>query len=61
MEPLNLSVSQKFQIERFSRDIDATNDINQLRKIAKELLVGWELQKAATNWAIRQNMTPPSV
>ena len=60
MEELKLSMSQQFAIERFNRDIDNCNNIDELRKIAKNLLQAWEMQKAATNWVIRQNMTPLS-
>jgi len=59
--PINLSVSQQFEIERFSRAIDATSDTSELRSIAKQLLQAWHTQKAATNWVIAQQMAPPSV
>lgn len=59
--PINLSVSQQFEIERFSRAIDATADTSELRNIAKQLLQAWHTQKAATNWVIAQQMAPPSV
>ncbi|MFZ9281448.1 MAG: hypothetical protein ACO24U_02015 [Prochlorococcaceae cyanobacterium] len=59
--PINLSVSQQFEIERFSRAIDATADTSELRSIAKQLLQAWHTQKAATNWVIAQQMAPPSV
>jgi hypothetical protein len=61
MEPstqqsFELSVSQCFEIERFNRAIDATADPEALRKIAKQLLQAWHSQKAATNWAIGQQL-----
>jgi hypothetical protein len=59
--PMSLSVSQQFEIERFSRAIDATQDTGELRSIAKQLLQAWHTQKAATNWVIAQQMAPPSV
>ena len=59
--PISLSVSQQFEIERFSRAIDATQDTSELRSIAKQLLQAWHTQKAATNWVIAQQMAPPSV
>jgi hypothetical protein len=51
-----LSVGQQFEIERFSRAIDATADAGELRSIAKQLLQAWHTQKAATNWVISQQM-----
>ncbi|MEB3259918.1 MAG: hypothetical protein VKP63_04735 [Cyanobacteriota bacterium] len=53
-DALELSMSQRFEIERFSRAIDATADPDDLRRIAKQLLQAWHTQKAATNWAIGQ-------
>lgn len=55
-QSIELSVSQRFELERFSRAIDATADPEALRSIAKQLLQAWHTQKAATNWAIRQQM-----
>lgn len=58
-QSIELSVSQRFEIERFSRAIDATADPEALRDIAKKLLQAWHTQKAATNWVIGQQMGPP--
>jgi hypothetical protein len=58
---IELSTTQQFEIERFSRAIDANADADQLRSLAKQLLQAWHTQKAATNWAIQQQMsTPPA-
>lgn len=58
---IELSVGQQFEIERFSRAIDAHTDAEQLRSLAKQLLQAWHTQKAATNWVIQQQMgaAPP--
>jgi hypothetical protein len=53
-DALELSISQRFEIERFSRAIDATADPDDLKRIAKQLLQAWHTQKAATNWVIGQ-------
>jgi len=53
---MQLTVSQQFEIERFNRAIDATADPEQLRNLAKQLLQAWHTQKAATTWAIHQQM-----
>jgi hypothetical protein len=57
--PMELTLGQKFEIERFNRAIDTTADLAQLRDIAKQLLQAWHTQKAATNWAIRQQIGSP--
>ena len=57
MEPLALTASQEFEIERFSRAIDATGDVATLRAIAKQLLQAWMTQKAATKWAMKQALS----
>lgn len=58
-QSMELSVTQQFEIERFNRAIDTTADVEQLREIAKQLLKAWHTQKAATNWAIRQQIGTP--
>lgn len=59
-QSIELTISQRFEIERFNRAIDGTADPEALRDIAKKLLQAWHTQKAATNWAISQQMgTPP--
>ena len=59
MEPLALTASQKFEIERFSRAIDATDDVAALKSIANQLLRAWMTEKAATVWAMKQTMPAP--
>lgn len=55
MESIELTTSQRFEIERMSRAIDGTSDVQALRDLSKQLLVAWMTQKAATIWAIRQS------
>ena len=52
--PIELSIGQQFEIERFNRALDATADPDQLRSLAKQLLQAWQTQKAATTWVIQQ-------
>lgn len=54
---IELTTGQQFEIERFSRTIDATADLEQLRDLAKQLLKAWYSQKAATTWIIREQFT----
>ena len=58
---MNLTPEQHFEIERLSRIIDAERDVNTLRKLCKDLLITWQLQRSCTNWAMRQSLqTPPT-
>jgi hypothetical protein len=59
-EPLSLSLGQKFELERMSRAIDSTVDIQTLQGLAKQLLQAWHSQKAATQWIMRQQLDSPS-
>lgn len=59
--PIQLTTGQQFEIERFSRVIDATADPEELRRVAKQLLRAWHSQKAATNWLIRQQVEAPAL
>ncbi len=59
-EPLALSLGQKFEMERMSRAIDSTVDIQTLQGLAKQLLQAWHSQKAATQWIMRQQLDSPS-
>jgi hypothetical protein len=54
---MELTTGQQFEIERFSRAIDATVDPEELRQVAKHLLRAWQTQKAATSWLIRQQQS----
>jgi hypothetical protein len=56
MEPLEFTVSQQFEIERFNRVIESTSDVDSLRKLAKQLLQAWYIQKAATTWVMKENL-----
>ena len=55
MEPIALTLGQKFEIEKFSREIDSSDDVAALRSIAKDLLMAWKQQQAASTWMVRQH------
>ncbi len=59
-EPLALTLSKTFEVERMSRAIDSTVDINTLQGLAKQLLQAWHSQKAATQWVMRQQLDSPA-
>ena len=42
MEPIALTLGQKFEIEKFSREIDNSDDLAALKSIAKDLFGGLE-------------------
>ena len=42
----------KFEVEKFSREIDSYDDPQQLRDLAKDLLLAWKQQQASTAWVI---------
>ena len=59
-DPLTLSLGQQFELERMNRAIDATADLEALQDLAKQLLMAWHSQKAATQWVMRQQLDSPS-
>ena len=59
-EPIALTLGQQFEIERMSRAIDDTADLQALQGIAKQLLQAWHSQKAATQWVMRQQLDAPA-
>ncbi len=59
-EPLALSLGQQFELERMNRAIDATADLEALQGLAKQLLMAWHSQKAATQWVMRQQLDGPA-
>ena len=55
MDPIALTIGQMFEIEKFSREIDSSKDVEELQLIATNLLVAWRQQQAASAWVIRQH------
>ncbi|WP_392347927.1 hypothetical protein [Parasynechococcus sp.] len=49
-----MTLSRKFEIEKFSREIDNSDDLAALSSIPKDLLVAWKQQQAASAWIVRQ-------
>lgn len=54
--PLELSIAQSFEKERFTRAIEDSKDIKEIKEIAKTLLNGWFTQRAATQWILRESL-----
>ena len=58
-DPMDLTISQRFELERMRRTIDETSDVVELQKLAKMLLQAWHSQKAATGWMMRRGLATP--
>ena len=54
MDPIALTIGQMFEVEKFSREIDGSKDVEELQSIAKNLWLAWKQQQAASAWIIRQ-------
>lgn len=61
MEPISFTPSQEFELEKWKRIIDETKSVEDLRRIAKEFLKAWQVQRAGTRWVINQHMSNPHV
>jgi hypothetical protein len=57
MAPIELTLTQSFEVERLKRDIDAQSDTAALCAMAKDLLKAWYSEKAVTKQAIQDQMT----
>jgi|TARA_B100000073_G_scaffold346940_1_gene359729 hypothetical protein len=55
---IQLTTEQHFQIEQFNRALETTQDPEQLRQLARQLMQAWQTQKAATCWVLKQDMPP---
>ena len=53
---MELTFTQKFEQEKYLRMIESCEDIEDLRKISTMVLEAYFVQKAATEWAMRQSL-----
>ena len=53
VEPIVLTLGQKFELECRSRDISAITDVQELRAITKDLLRAWQEEIARSREAVR--------
>ena len=53
---MELTFTQKFEQEKYLRMIESCENIEDLRKISKMVLEAYFVQKAATEWAMRQSL-----
>lgn len=54
MDQISLSTAQEFEIERLNRIVDSVDNISDLKKLCKQLIHAWMIQRAAATWAIKQ-------
>jgi hypothetical protein len=59
--PLDLSLSDRFAKERFTRAIKESRNIEELQNIAITLLDGWLTQKAGAQWILRESLKKPAI
>ena len=54
MEPITLTLGQKFELEKRSRDISAITDVQQLQNLTKDLLLAWQQEIACSRAAVTE-------
>jgi hypothetical protein len=59
MDPLSLNLTTQFEVTKYTRIIESTEDLETLRGFAKTLLQAWATQKAATQWVMRDALSAP--
>ena len=52
MEPIALTLGQKFELEKRTRDISAITDVHQLQALTKDLLLAWQKEIARSRAAV---------
>lgn len=53
---MELSMGQKFELEKMNRAIDSCTSVDELRSLAKTLTSAWMTQKAAIAWMLREQL-----
>lgn len=53
---MELTMGQRFELEKMNRAIDSCTSVDELRSLAKTLTSAWMTQKAAIAWMIRQQI-----
>ena len=53
--PVSLTLSQQFEVEMLCREIDKSQDLAELRSMAKDLLIALKYQQAASAWLMHQS------
>ena len=53
MDPIALTLGQKFELEKRTRDISAITDVQQLQALTKDLLMAWQQEIARSRAAVQ--------
>ena len=53
MEPIALTLGQKFEQEKRTRDISAITDVQKLQALTKDLLLAWQQEIARSRAAVQ--------
>lgn len=57
-DSIEVTLSQQFELDKMNRTIEACQNIDDLKKMARLFAQAWVNQKAATAWAMRQSLPP---
>ncbi len=55
--PISLTLSQQFEVEMLCREIDKSQDLAELRSMAKSLLIALKYAQAASAWLMHQSLS----
>lgn len=58
-DSIEVTLSQQFELDKMNRTIEACENTDDLKKLAKLFAQAWVNQKAATAWAMRQSLPAP--
>ncbi|MEB3246770.1 MAG: hypothetical protein VKJ63_02780 [Synechococcus sp.] len=57
MDPIALTLGQKFELEKRSRDISTITDVKQLQSLTKDLLLAWQQEIARSRHAVQDALS----
>ncbi|MDB4345384.1 hypothetical protein OAA28_00390 [bacterium] len=55
--PISLTLSQQFEVKMLCREIDKSQDLAELRSMAKNLLIALKYEQAASAWLMHQSLS----
>lgn len=55
--PISLTLSQQFEVKMLCREIDKSQDLAELRSMAKNLLIALKYEQAASPWLMHQSLS----
>ena len=58
--PMTMPLHHQLAVEQLSRSIDTVTSPDELRQVCRILLQAWAVQRAATEWAMRQSLPQPT-